>query len=236
MRAACCLIGLIGNGEATEPPIFVNDEVNSVARQTTVDRLAADLRNEIKARKFEPGTPLREEELARQYSVSRHVLRAALRVLVNDGIAEYAAFKGARVATISAEDITDIYQARQVIEVAGLRRLDRSLVEQLATTHGLYSAAVEGQDWDAAFAFDIQFHGILAAAAGSTSLSALHRSLFRKLELAHLIRDKFREPGLTASVSQHADIVIALAANQVERAEQALVGHLEHSSRSVATG
>jgi DNA-binding GntR family transcriptional regulator len=207
-----------------------------MTRLTTVERLAGELRSAISAGTLTPGEPLREEELSRQYLVSRHVLRAALRALVNEGLAQYEAYKGARVVSISDADIADIYRAREIIEASGLRNVDAAAAERLALLHSDYSAAVREAEWDRAFSLDIAFHRELASCAGSATLTAVHSNLFRRLELAHLIRDSFRGPGHIASVSEHAEIIVALAANSAEAAVAALSRHLERARMSLSDG
>lgn len=198
-------------------------------RHTTAERLAAELREEISSGRLAPGAPLREEELARTRGVSRHVIRETLRLLASEGLAEYSAFKGARVSFISADDVRDIYGARRLFEVGALRALGGTEFQNLATIHGQYAQAVDQCEWNDAFRLDMEFHGAIVAAANSNRVAAWHKELFQALSLAHLVRPEFRENGLSSSVAQHAEIVVALAANDFERAERALLHHLSHA-------
>ena len=198
-------------------------------RHTTAERLAARVAEAIRAGELAPGAPLREEELARSHSVSRHVVREVLRLLVADGLATYEAYKGARVSYISADDVRDIYRTRRLFEIPALRRMDADAVHALARIHGRYSAAVEACDWRGAFDLDLDFHGTIVAAAGSKRMLRWHAEIFHSLSRAHLVRPEFEEEGLRASVAEHAEIVVAFAAGDVERAERALSAHLDHS-------
>jgi len=57
-------------------------------RLSTVDALTAALRRRILDDDLRPGTPLREEELRREYGVARHSLRSAFRALKAEGLVE----------------------------------------------------------------------------------------------------------------------------------------------------
>lgn len=207
---------------------------NGDSRLTAVDKLANDLRDEIMARKLPPETPLREEELVRRHSVSRHVVRAALRQLVADGIAVYSPFRGARVASISRDEVKDVYLARSLIESGALKFVDGNSLSDLARNHGRFAAAVAQGQWALAFELDRAFHQAIAAAPGSDSISRMHSDLFKKLELAHLVHPEFREPGLAASVAEHAEIVVALTAHSTDAANDALLRHLHRAEAELA--
>ncbi|HEX9933098.1 MAG TPA: GntR family transcriptional regulator [Allosphingosinicella sp.] len=203
--------------------------VAAAIRLTTAERLAARVGEAIRSGELPPGAPLREEELARSHGVSRHVVREVLRLLVGESLATYEAYKGARVSYISAEDVRDIFRTRRLFELPALRKMDREAVQALALIHGRYSAAVEACDWRSAFDLDHDFHSKMVAAAGSKRMLRWHSEIFHSLSRAHLVRPEFEEQGLRASVGEHAEIVVALAAGDLDRAERALSAHLDHS-------
>jgi DNA-binding GntR family transcriptional regulator len=190
-------------------------------------KIATELRSEILSGSLAPGTPLREEDLAVRYDVSRHVIREMLRMLVSDGVAQYSAFKGARVAAISVEDVRDIYRARQVLEGSPLLspRIELDF-RRIARIHGGFAAAVEKEDWSRAFELDLDFHHSIVQAAGCRHVQAWHLELFQSLGLAHLTCPEFRADGLSASVSEHAEIVVAIGAGELSRAHAMLMKHL----------
>ena len=77
----------------------LNDPISH--RSTITERIAALIRHRVLDGTLPPGTPLREEDLAREFDVSRHVIREMLRVLAADGLADYSSFKGARVTRVA---------------------------------------------------------------------------------------------------------------------------------------
>jgi DNA-binding GntR family transcriptional regulator len=201
------------------------------ARHTTAERLAAEIREAILSGKLPPGTPLREEVLARANEVSRHAVREALRDVVSEGLATYEAYKGARVSYISTEDVEDVYGARLFLETGALQRLEPGEYKRMAHIHAHFTAAVQGGEWAKAYENDVQFHSAIVAATKSRRLVAWHAELFQVLSRAHLVRPDFQEVGLRASVAQHAQILVALTAGDVEAATAALSDHLVFSER-----
>lgn len=212
----------------------MDDDNHSGLRSTITERVANLIRQRVLDGTWQAGMPLREEELGREFAVSRHVIREALRVLSADGLADYSSYKGARVIRVEPADVTEIYRARQFIERAAIGGAQRALDStRLGAVHAQFGAAVAAKSWQAAFDLDIEFHALIVEMAGSARISSWHRSLFQSLRLAHLASPAFREEGLTASVAQHAEIALALATGDKARAESALEAHLAHAEKQL---
>jgi DNA-binding GntR family transcriptional regulator len=86
-----------------------------------VDALADSLRKRILAGELKPGTPLREEALSSEYGVARHSLRSALRTLQGEGIVQIEPNRGARVKSLSPEDVRGLSELRLALEVEAAR-------------------------------------------------------------------------------------------------------------------
>src|SRR5215210_7548014 len=85
-------------------------------RASTVDQLAAVLRERILDGDLAPGRRLVERELVEAYDVARHTLRAALRRLEAEGLVQVEPNRGARVAALSAADLGDLFALRLALE------------------------------------------------------------------------------------------------------------------------
>jgi DNA-binding GntR family transcriptional regulator len=81
-------------------------------RASTVDQLAAALRERILDGELEPGRRLIERELVEAYDVARHTLRAALRQLQAEGLVRVEPNRGARVAALSPDDLGELFARR----------------------------------------------------------------------------------------------------------------------------
>lgn len=80
------------------------------------------LRDAILSGVFEPGQKLRQETLAEAIGVSRVPVRSALIQLEADGLVEMHDRKGAVVRSLTVEQVTEIYELRQLLEEHALVR------------------------------------------------------------------------------------------------------------------
>src|SRR5258708_26156425 len=74
------------------------------------------IREAILDGRLEPGSRLKEEELARELGISRTPVREALLILHSEGLIETTPNRGALVRTHDAEDLIDLYQLRALLE------------------------------------------------------------------------------------------------------------------------
>ncbi len=91
------------------------------ARRSTVDALSEALRDRILEGELPPGSPLREEALAGEYDVARHSLRSALRALQGEGLVEIQLGRGARVTSLSPDDVLGLSELRIALELEAAR-------------------------------------------------------------------------------------------------------------------
>ena len=88
----------------------------ALRRASTVDQLTAVLRERILEGDLEPGRRLIERELVEAYEVARHTLRAALRQLEVEGLVRVEPNRGARVAMLSGDELTELFALRLALE------------------------------------------------------------------------------------------------------------------------
>jgi DNA-binding GntR family transcriptional regulator len=74
------------------------------------------LRDAILSGELRPGERLLQEQLAEQLRVSRIPLRDALRRLEAEGLVRMGPRRGAEVASLTAEDVAEIYEIRIALE------------------------------------------------------------------------------------------------------------------------
>ena len=86
------------------------------SRIRLVDEVAHEIRERIYKRHLEPGTPLRQEQLAAELGVSRTPLREALRLLEKEALVKVIPGKGVRVAVVDYEELLAAYDVREVID------------------------------------------------------------------------------------------------------------------------
>src|SRR5688572_6464585 len=94
----------------------VNDPARTRRFAATPDLIADSLRDEILRGVIEPGAPLRQEELAERFQVSRIPVRDALLRLESQGLVHVYPNRGAFVISLSADEVREIYDMRILLE------------------------------------------------------------------------------------------------------------------------
>lgn len=167
-----------------------------------ITRTAAPLRNQVVeqlrlaiiAGTLEPGRRLTERELTTMMSVSRTVIREALRQLESEGLVTIVPNKGPVVRALSAEEASDLYRIREVleglagrlfVENAGPRDLDA-----LEAILGEVEEAYAGGDADETLDAKNRFYDVLNSGARSETLTAM-------LDALHARISRWRVLGLT---------------------------------------
>lgn len=114
-----------GTGKAPELPkagavLGPPGPIPSADTRTLAQRITGLLRDAIIDGALPAGYPLRQEELASRFGISRIPLREALRQLEAEGFVQIAAYRGATVRSISATEIRQIMEIRIAVESLAL--------------------------------------------------------------------------------------------------------------------
>ena len=199
--------------------------------------LAVEVRSEIERMIVEgelsAGEKLNELVLANVMGVSRGTVREAVRSLVDTGLVDLIANRGAFVHEVTLEEVHNLYDLRRAIlamacaatarRVAeGLEpRLVRRLEKNLARMRNL-----ELTDNSAVYyALNIEFHDMLMQGAGNPKAKTIYDNLVKEMHL-------FRRRGLSVasniarSIEEHEVILAAVTRGDPEAARRAAEHHL----------
>lgn len=88
----------------------------------TAERIAAQVRAAILHGELKSKQPLRQDELAAQFGVSKIPVREALYQLKAEGLVTFIPNRGAAVSELSPAEVDEIYTMRIALETAALRR------------------------------------------------------------------------------------------------------------------
>lgn len=201
----------------------------SIERHTTVDSVAAALREAILSGRIAPGTLLREVGLSREVGVSRNTIREAARILESEGLVERQANRGVVVTDLTDQDIDDLYAARRAAELAGLEALldsrDEQIYAELDDLVDTLEAAAASGEVAAALDGDRRFHAALVRAAGSERLARWHSGLLQELRLALTLAERVSGE-LGRQGDDHRSLLEAFRGRSRVAARQALHEHL----------
>ncbi len=220
-----------------------------IERRKVYELIAEHLLHQISERSLKPGDALpTERELADSYRVGRSSVREALRMLESKGLIRPSGNGAFAVAdydnplshslhfllSLEETSLLEIYEVRKIMEVeaAGLaaaRRTDRDLA-QMSEAIGEMTSGLASQDRyiDA----DLRFHLAVAAATGNRIA----------LRMMHAIRDLLHRalasiyhiPGSPErSITQHREILAAIASGDAESARQRMREHLLRVERDI---
>jgi DNA-binding GntR family transcriptional regulator len=177
---------------------------------------------------YMPGSFINEKMIQERLSCSRTPIREALSKLEQEHLLHIVPKKGIRIADLSIDEISMIYETRSVIEPYILLTygdsIDRNEIERFAR---LFSTSERGQEMVA----DDHFHRTLCAACPNrylvASLSATAAQNQRVRVLTGLSAERIR-----ASQKEHEAIVASLLRQDLEHAALAMKVHLEAAEKA----
>jgi DNA-binding GntR family transcriptional regulator len=196
---------------------------------TTADAVAAQLRRALHQGRWAPGSPLRQEDLATEFGVSRIPVREALNKLQAEGLVVVEPNRGAFVARLSVDEVREIFDLRVLLECDALRHAiaqhtPRTL-RQLAALQAELDAEDDPNLW---LATDAAFHEVLYAPSArhkTLEMIALLRASVTRLYRAHL-SPQTRRKGWR---DEHHALLKAVGARHEARAIAALTRHLRET-------
>lgn len=203
---------------------------------SVVGTLCAEIKDNILTGKYLPGTVLRQEELAKQFDVSRVPLREAFSKLEAEGYLLLRPRRGYSVATLNPEEIAEVFDMRMVIEshagqIATKNRTDEDVAEVMAIVDQMEAINPSDESFHTDWCdLNRVFHERLERSCGRPRLLQLSQRLRDTVE--PYIRLESSMTGYSSEPDHdHREIANAFAEGNVD-----LVGALiaAHSGRTAA--
>lgn len=198
------------------------------------DKAYALLRERIVAGHYGPGEQIKEEPLARELGVSRTPIRAALKRLIEDGLATADAGQGVHVAVWGDLDIEETFHLRMLLEpyaaCLAAERGGDAMVTRLRELNSDMAAGIRSRNVEAVQLANQAFHRTLLQHCGSPRL----RSILETMEdIPILVRSFYLsdDQELKQSLRHHEELTLAAAERDGETARKAMELHLRTSFR-----
>jgi DNA-binding GntR family transcriptional regulator len=208
-------------------------DIPSLERKNLALDVAARLRESIVDGTLPPGTRLVEMEVASQLGVSRGPLREALRILETEGLIISEPGHGSHVAWISERDIREIYSLRRILEQEAFRLAAEDGAEgqlqELASVLGAMFEAADRGDHASVLDLDLEFHRQIWRMAGHSRLEAYLNEVAAQAKMYIAVQTSLYDD-LAAGVSDHKEMLDALAQRDSQRAIRALLEHLQEAT------
>ena len=201
-------------------------ELEPVARQSTAELIADQLRSAIMYGVFAPGTQLGEAELAARFAVSRGPLREAMQRLVQEGLLRGERHRGLFVIDLDAADVRDVYLARLAIERMACQLVMNGnrgeAVARLSEALLNLVTAAESRDRNAMSDADQAFHQTLVSCSGNSRLERMAQTLLVETRMClAALQEHYPEP--EELVAEHRALVDAISDGN----EKLLLGLIE---------
>jgi DNA-binding GntR family transcriptional regulator len=178
--------------------------------------------------RLEPGSRLKEEELARELGISRTPVREALLMLQADGLIVAEPNRGAVVRTHDAEDLRDLYQLRALLEGYATRlaaaKMSDDEIGLLRESCDRFDAIAD-DDVRELVKENLLFHSAIHAAADSERLSWMVQRVI-ELPLVYKSYIWYSPDQKRISAHYHRQIANALGDRDAERAELVMREHI----------
>ncbi|MEN3355059.1 MAG: hypothetical protein V7640_3217 [Betaproteobacteria bacterium] len=200
-------------------------EAPRLLHEAVVDRL----RDMIVQGMLEPGTKLNERVLAAELGASRTPLREALKYLASEGLVELLPNRGAIVAPLHREHVTQIFAVMGALEalagaLACRNASDAAINEIRALHYQMLSHHARG-DLAEYFRFNQEIHLKLVESSGNDVLASIYRGLNANVRRARYMANLSQERWDKA-VTEHQEMLDALAARDGTRLQSLLSDHL----------
>ena len=194
------------------------------------------LRERILSLALAPGSDLDEGALVASLGMSRTPVREAVIRLASEGLVTMTPNRGARVASISLDEVRAFFEAfdlcqRAMTRLAAARRRPADL-ERIETTGRAFEAAARKGDAKAMARTNFDFHAAIADASGNPWLARFYCDLLNQgMRLSHLalVYDppSGRNPSQhgRAIVDEHRRMIEAIAAGRADAAEKLASAH-----------
>jgi DNA-binding GntR family transcriptional regulator len=219
---------------------------------SSAEKLVSSLADRISAKiasgDYPPGSRLRQEALAEEFSVSRTPIREALRQLEVRGLIQHLPNQGAMVRAPNAREIREAYQVRAELEglatALAIEWITDKQIDQMRRAQVRFSETVDKLT-EASFNSNTraklknlpnwvesndEFHGVVIDASGNRRLKQvirdLHLGFTRNIMLSALTMDgrQMRE-----NVAQHDAILNAISRHDVPEARKVMAHHILRS-------
>lgn len=193
------------------------------------------LKKKIIAAELPPGCPLNEADLAFSLGVSKTPVREALRELESDGLVESITSRGSAVTHITMREIDEVFQIREIIESAAARRAalqhgDPQLLQELQKDRATLDRGPNSEEVIEEWGTWEGVHILIVKTIGNAILVDMYLGLMERItRIRNCYKQHFTSRRFHDILSEHAAILDAIVAGDVDLAETNMRRHLQRA-------
>lgn len=153
---------------------------------TLAEQISWQIGKSILEEVYQPGEALTEQNLSKDFGVSRGPVREALRILEREKLVEILPRRGARVTRLSIQEVSEIFDIRAILLGHAARLAaeggNPECLEALTAGHKVLVDNINGgNDLDVHLAVSVQMNQVLASRTGNERLYEIIFDLARQI-------------------------------------------------------
>lgn len=208
--------------------------LTQMASHLQSQRAYEEIRRRILILDIRPEERLKEEEWARKLDVGRIAVREALTRLHGEALVARGEKGGFFAAAMSADDLREIKDVREILEVAALRlakgKITPAGIKALEATCDDFAFLIRKGYLTGAWEADLRFHHLLMEAAGNKRLLRAYDRCHIPLFQIRVGQTREYQEDCEQTEKEHRQVVTALRSGDMEKAVEALRAHLARGS------
>lgn len=193
---------------------------------TTSDIIVKFIRAAIADGVLDEGAPIRQDEVAKLFNVSKIPVREALKRLEAEGLVEFHRNRGAVVTAVSEPEIAQIFETRAILESHAIRlsvpHMTETTFHEAGALCDAFADETDAAQWSA---LNWQFHSRLYLDAQRPFLVSTIRSVNDRLE-RYLRVQLTLSHGQGTADREHRAILAACRAGDAGAAGDLVYGHI----------
>ena len=187
------------------------------------------IKDKILRMELKGGEPLVEEDLAREFDVSRTPIRDALKRLEHDGFVTIIPYRGSVVREITEGDIVEIYTIRQALESICVKNavpiISEANIRQMEDDWKKSIEEFECQDYHKSADAGNQIHHMLICVGGSRRILQIINNLREQTQQLSIMASSL--PGrMEKSNKEHKAIINAVKERDAQKASKLMEEHI----------
>lgn len=202
--------------------------MSELAYRTLRENVTAEIRAKILNQELAPGTRIVEQNLSKEFGISRGPIREALRQLEYEGLVEYTRNAGCSVKEITAADVFELYLLRSNYEILAVRLCDGQFTkEELAEMERILESMRTLQDGEMhrLIACDHALHRIIVEKARLPRLQKAWEELNYGSSIVSKICSPYRPDLVNRQYALHREMLDAFASGDTETICRAIYDH-----------
>ncbi|GJE26064.1 GntR family transcriptional regulator [Methylobacterium organophilum] len=208
-----------------------------INRRYLHDEVADRMRELIHAGELEPRARVNESELTEKFGISRTPLREAIKILATEGLLELLPNRGARVASISQEEIEEMIEVIAGLEATACELACRVIgddeIAAIEEKHAAMIVAWQARDEGSYFRLNREIHEGIMLASGNATLRGIYTSLSGRTQRSRYTVHQ-SEAEWARAVDEHERMMPLLRARDGEALGRLMRSHIRAKKAVIA--